>query len=317
MKSIPLVGLLDLPDDWGIVAAQLLRVKQTGEWKEYAKSFSAYITGLSVQSKKSRSVFWKLLVAGRVYNSLLTEFDPKAGNFRRLEEVRHSPSPTSLELLDKISRVAPEDVIKDLREKTLKAEVGRDYLLPIWSLYRPLLVGKTKRGRGAPAPRRDSEDESFEIPLFEANALVLFKKAGPESMGLVHNPYLYRVMSVSKNPHIATLGKYRPDIIVLYAATQSDPVTIHGIEVRGSYPLAKETIEHILHEIETEFDFFWIATAEENFDDTAMSLPKSIGLLGLDNSLRVIRPAVKICRQSNPTEAFLKSLLRAVAKSRQ
>ena len=295
----------------------LLRFEQTGEWKEYAKSFSAYITSLSAQSKKSRSVFWKLLVAGKTYNSLHAEFDPKAKTFRRLEEVRHSPSPASLELLDKISRVAPEHVVKELREKTLKAEVGRDYLLTIWTTYRPLLAGKTKRGRGALAPRFDGEDESLEIPLFEANALALFKRAMPESLGMARTPYLYRVMSVSGNPHILPLGKYRPDIIILYAARQSDPLMVHGIEVRGSYPLTPQAIEKILHATETLLDFFWVAASKDNVDEIAKSLPKRIGIIEIDHSVHTIRSAVKIRRKSNLTELFLKSLLRAVVKSRQ
>ena len=37
---------------------------------------------------------------------------------------------------------------------------------------------------------------------------------------------------------MASLGGYRPDIIVLCAAKQSDPLTVHGVEVRGSYGLA-------------------------------------------------------------------------------
>lgn len=318
MKSIlPLNSLDALPDEWGRVAARLLQIEQTGEWKKEAKSFSAYITSLSTLSKKSRSVFWKLLVAGRTYNSLLTEFNRRAENFPALEDVRHSPSPASLELLEKICRVAPEHVVKDLRKKTLKAEIGRDYLLTIWTSYRPLLAGRTKRGRGATVPKIDTEDESLDIPLFEANALALLKQATPESLGLVADPYVYRIISTSSNRHIAPLGKYRPDIIILYAAKQSDPLTVHGVEVRGSYPLNRQTIDKILDATETPLDSFWIAAAKENVGEIARSLPKRVGVFEIDDAIHVIRSAGRIRREPNSPEVFLKSLLLAVVKSRQ
>jgi len=303
-----------LPDHWGTVAAELLRVKQMEEWKKYADSFSAYLEILATQSKKSRSTFWRLLLAGKAYNALLAEFDPKMRRFPRLEEVRHSPSPESLELLGKISRAAPDSVVKDLKEKTLKAEVGRDDLLSIWRSYRPLLAGKTKRGRGAVAPSLDRADQDLQIPLYEANALAQFKEAGPEWAEKVHNPFLYRVISHLGRANQADSEVLSFDILVLYAATQTSPLMIHGIEV-GSF-LAQGKSDRLLTIAKTTLDFLWFASFEEDLERQLDFIPKQIGIFALGPPFRVIRHAVRIRRESGSTEVFLKSVLRMVAKSR-
>jgi hypothetical protein len=75
-------------------------------------------------------------------------------------------------------------------------------------------------------------------------------------------------------------------------------------------------IKHLLEAAKAPFDFLWFASFEKNLEQIQDSIPKQIGVLALEPTLRVIRHAVRIHRQSDPTEVFFKSVLRAVAKSR-
>jgi len=114
-----------LPGNWGEAAAELIRVETSGEWKDTNPTFSLYISDIARIVDKARPTFWRLLGAGHTYNALRTKFDPAGSYLPSLESVRSKPSPESLELVSKIERVAPSEILASVQRQLLEGRITR------------------------------------------------------------------------------------------------------------------------------------------------------------------------------------------------
>lgn len=66
-------------------------------------------------------------------------------------------TPEQVEILTKISTVAPPDVVRALEEKMINGETTRQELRDVWKAYRPAKEGKTERGR---KPKKQPSESS-------------------------------------------------------------------------------------------------------------------------------------------------------------
>ena len=150
---------------WQRVAELLMLAEEKSLWTPHAKSFTQWVKKLAEQAGVQESNFWRALKAGQTYLKFRRAREAEAeqaeaadaDNVTPITDDTHpAPLPPlaeanvaaeNLELLEKISRVAPDLVIAEATEKTLSGRMSRADLRSIWATYRNATEG-TARGRG-------------------------------------------------------------------------------------------------------------------------------------------------------------------------
>ena len=302
----------DILTSWGSLAAELIRVEKMGDWKRFG-SFSGYIANLAEATKKTKSSFWRVLSAGHDYLQLRKKLDPAGKHLPKLDDPAIKASPESLEILRKISRVAPTELVTDLERRTMDGTISRRELRNLWETYRPVLGGKTARGRGMPAPRYDKKNWGMRRKLIEANILAQIVQNGPEWLPFGNATVdVYKVVHISGNDILRGLYPSAPDMVVLYADQQT-PLTIHGIEAVSD--VRNNAVLRHYDEKGTVADCLWFATAEPLGKADVASIPEEIGLLLIKgDSVEVVRSPQPAWTRRLDQEDFLRALLRETAK---
>ena len=110
------------------------------------------------------STLWRAKSAAAVYMEVcgLTEV-------MLLSEGAIQATPEQLELYGKVRTIAPEKIVKELKEKILAGENVRNELKALWQTYRPLKQGKTERGRKRHIEIEyqipENEQQQFRVPF--------------------------------------------------------------------------------------------------------------------------------------------------------
>lgn len=295
------------PQRWGPVASELLHLEESGEWRKTHESFSFYLSDRAEKANKTKSLFWRLLSAGREYNLLRAKLDPKGRTFPPLEDPRIKASPESLELVNKISRVAPANIVESVQRKAMAGEISRRELRNFWLAYRPVLGGKTARGRDE-APRYDKSNWAMRRALIEANSLALLSKNGPGWLG-ANAAYVYKVVHISSDVRLRHLYPTAPDAIVLLARDEKSPLEIHG--VAAGFLVGENSVLQHYEEDGTSVDFLWFVTPKKLFEQEVAGIPKAIGVLHAGpDTLQVVRPAEAASSDRFEREELLRVLLR-------
>jgi len=155
--------------NWTKTAQLLIEIERRELFFKRAKSFTQYIRQLAEQFKIHESNFWRVKKAGEYYLKL-----NETTNIEVISDAKTTPE--QVEILTKISTVAPPDVVKALEEKMINGETTRQELRDVWKAYRPAKEGKTERGR---KPKNDKPSESSEGSNASGD---LFSPASPVSL---------------------------------------------------------------------------------------------------------------------------------------
>lgn len=150
--------------NWTKTAQLLIEIERRELFFKRAKSFSQYIRQLAEQFKIHESNFWRVKKAGEYYLKL-----NDTTNIEVISDAKTTPE--QVEILTKISTVAPPEVVKALEEKMINGETTRQELRDVWKAYRPAKEGKTERGRKPKSksktpPPNDSNDSNDSGDLF-------------------------------------------------------------------------------------------------------------------------------------------------------
>lgn len=184
------------PRSWAQVGWVLDQAERTGYWEGRAQSFSEWLTSTSSKIGMKDSSLWRYLTAGRYYQKLRETLQGRNIPCPPLEKLPETISPESLEILAKIERAAPKTLFEDVGERVLCGSVTRHELREIWKTYRPVLEGRTARGRGMTAPRINPGDERQLEMQKEATALTALMSAGPEWTGIKDAQFYYTIGDV-------------------------------------------------------------------------------------------------------------------------
>lgn len=300
---------------WGQMALDLIRVEQNAEWKARHSSLSAYIEHEAAARQTTKSTLWRLRSAGLYYLDILRRLDPAGDRLPALDDPRLDASPESLELAAKISRVAPEHLVKSLELGAAEGTITRRELRDLWETYRPVLGGKTKRGRGSQPPRFDSQNHIMRRALGEANTLARVVQSGPEWLGLSKTPHLYRIVHISGSETLRNFHSAAADIVILLAEKEQSTLMLHGVEA-GFSPDANPFLQSY-DPRQIGVDYLWFATAKKLFPEESAKLPPEIGILHVSpQSIAVARLAERLYA-GDMREDLLRALLREVARSRR
>jgi len=212
---------------WGVIGELLDQVEQSGHWQNSASSFSEWLRNNTAALGSKEGTLWRYLSASRIYNRI-REDNPM---FIRLEtpplsEADHSISAENIEYLYKLSRVMRGDEHLSLALKTLNGKSTRTELRNLWETYRPILAGRTARGRGVTPPQIDSTDAATQKELIMASALSALLQSGSKWIGLERCKN-FSIFPQVEIKHLKTRPFY--DAVAVTRENEEEPLCIHGI----------------------------------------------------------------------------------------
>lgn len=265
--------------NWGKKSRLLLEVERTSYWENHTSSFSRWIVENLDLFKVKRASLWRYLASGHYYLQLQLEFKELAD--RPLEELSSDIGPEKLELLEKISRVAPKETFRTLATRLLEGHITRPELISAWETFRPALEGKTARGRGVLTPKVDESSSMFR----EASFASAFINCPPTWTGIKDIEINRTFMDVYDKTQ---LRQTRFDVVVVVKG-QNSPLVFHGIEIMS--PLTPLTSRNIRN-MQGKFNYMWLALDYEPDHEVIKHLPVNIGVLMVSNNgITIIRQA--------------------------
>ena len=156
----------------------------------------------------------------------------------------------------------------------LGGDVKRNELRELWKTYRPILTGRTARGKNVIAPRVDPMDREQRIFQTEARVLTTLMAAGPEWTGL-HDPQLYHPMREVRLPRgVGLETRATLDMLAIARKTVGSPVLLIAVEI-----CSRMTNFSALDSFAPYCDRLWVALlGKEKIPDEAR-LPEFVGNL--------------------------------------
>jgi hypothetical protein len=222
---------------WAVIGLILDRVEREKYWARDARSFSEWLRSFAPKIGMKETSLWRYLGATRYYRKLRKDGSPS------LARIPKDVSAENLELLEKLERVVPEDEFEAMAKRVLAGEVERNELRELWRTYRPILRGRTARGKGVIVPRIDPKDREQLMDQKEAWALTTLMAAGPEWTGIEHPDFYKCVREVilprwpgvePRHVYDPKEGvRYRPvvDMLAVVRKSPDSAVILVGVQV--------------------------------------------------------------------------------------
>jgi hypothetical protein len=291
---------------WGEISQYLHLVEQSSLWSETSTSFTEWLISHSLFFGIKESTLWRYLTAGRYYNQLREKLSTEQYTCPPLNQLPPQISPENIEILSKIERVVPSDFFTSLAHGVLAGSVKRAELRNIWQNFRPVLLGKTARGRGVESPKFNpinllQKNNMTESMLFNA----LFSSDGQWTG--VSKPDVYKVFT-----HIKPLYKQRPEVtvemdaVVLIQDKATGQIMLHCIEISSIVSMQK------LLSLEEQSKYchrMWIALDKAMLPELH-AIPDHVGILAIEGGLLdVVRPASNSPHTGTHTEELSNALL--------
>ncbi|MDO8943049.1 MAG: hypothetical protein Q7U75_07675, partial [Desulfobacterales bacterium] len=283
MPSKPDIGRMLSNEGWSAVASYLDGVETKSGWADTAKSFTEWLRLLARESGIAESTLWRHLAAGRYYTELRKALRKYGRKVPSLAEAARNISPESIEILSKISRVAPEDYLVDLATRLIDGNLSRSALRQAWSAYRPVLQGATARGRGVLVPSRGPSEmvnaASALAALTQQPGLLLADEKDALLIACATN-----VPTSPSNPRAKHVVF---DAVV--ASSVSGRLCLHGIEI-VSEPAGPS--QGKLDVLGRHCDRIWVVLNEDH-SRMPDEIPRHVGILvaGKSGNIRVLRCA--------------------------
>lgn len=264
---------------WAQIGHLLDRVDKSGYWQSESSSFTAWLKERAGEFGVKESTLWRYLTAGRYYVQLRKSLSHRQVTCPPLENLSDTVSPENLELLSKLSRAAPDEVIQELAVKVIHGDITRAELRTTWQAYRPVLDGRTARG-GIDVPCINLNDRNQWHSQLEAMVLTTLSTASPEWTGVV-KPEVYELIMYSSplnrpTNHLSIVF----DAVVVVRENSHASLKIHGIEIKsGGY------LDNMTRQFETMAPFcdaVWLATPASPKEISKANLPDFVGVMRID-----------------------------------
>ena len=290
---------------WGQVAAYLMQVERSESWTPTARTFTEWVKAFAKRRGCTPTLLWRYKSAGRFYQERRTLLAKQGVTLPSLKSMSPAVSAEAVEILAKLMRVAPADVIEQVEVRTLKGEMPKKDVRAMWDVYSPLLEGKTARGRGVVAPTASATTAS----RAEADVLLGLKRS--EGTWLGEKQAMFEVyLADDVASEVKRTGYYGCDILIVSRTDRESPVVIHGIEVKvatGRFPEFKDRAVEWLSE---NVDQGWLATPNELKKSDLARIPEKIGVMRVDpTGITVLRRPAPFERPRSAPEMLARDLL--------
>jgi len=297
---------------WTRVGALLDRVDQEGYWRNESSSFTEWVKLFSSKLGLKEGSVWRMLTSSRFYVELQKDLTSRGISAPPLNQLSNSVSPEKLEILDKVRRVAKQDITDSIASRVIDDSITRNELRETWETYRTVLDGRTARGRGVEAPRFDPTDQSQFSSYSEVVVMSALQAAGPGWTGISH-PATYKIFTnVWPQQSDDEQLKIEFDVVAVVREKATSPIVFHGIEIRSAQFLAHSKIDKFRQKAEPFLDYYWIAYNAPTIPD----LESGVGLLSVfGTTVAVVRPATCNTNIANRKGDLAMGLLQRLIKT--
>lgn len=295
---------------WWAQSELLDNIDLSGYWRFEADSFTRWLERNAFRFGVKPPMLWRRLTAGRFVRQIKERLESFGIELPNIECLSEHVGPESVELLAKIERAIPEDVFPDLARKVFLGEVTRAQLRSMWAAYKPVLGGKTARGRGVLPPKINTTDPDQYNSLMEAMALDSLKAAGPVWSGHV-KPKLYQVFfHVTPDGYKVAHGSYLFSAVAVIRPVSGD-IEYHGFRYCEISILAKFQRDFSAADY---CDYLWIMVPPQLFSESMKSkmlgaLPAYAGLVLFRNGrVEVLKQAMTSTRCGGMRDKLISAL---------
>lgn len=276
--------------EWPIIGFMLLSAEHNQLWQSDCSSFTAWVRLFSKEIKKQESTCWRYFSAAKYYLQLKKILNSNGIECPVITALPESVSPENIELLEKLHRAMPEDQFLHYAQKTIENKIKRKELREAWSIYRPVLQGKTARGIKE-APRAsfkdklqfDSQAEAIALSSLINNDGFWVKKEASDFYKTFRCVEL--TLSIAGKDYI-----YKPDLLILTGSKKSKELLVHAVEYASLFN-HQQLIEK-LSSASQQVNYVWLMFNKDMIESINV-LPQSFGLIAVHGSdnFEVIRAA--------------------------
>lgn len=294
---------------WAQIGRLLDLVDKSEYWGKTSDSFTEWLKAISPSLKLKEASLWRYFTAARYYLELRKTLVANNVSCPSLDKLSDEVSPENLEILSKLARVTPDDLYLRLAQQVVSGSITRAELRETWLAYRPVLAGKTSRGKGVAIPKINPADSYQFDSLLHAQVIMALSASGSKWTSIEH-PDRYELFSqVSPELSLHVKQKFTFDAVAIVRDHKSDPIVLHVIEVKRSQSMSRAA--HTMLEQKTLYcDFLWVATHAHVSGLDLECLPEHVGLMVAgENGIEVIRPAQHTEQSGRYTGELAKGLL--------
>ncbi len=269
---------------WAQIGFLLHQGDETGIWKEEYNSFTDWLKKLSVALNLREASLWRYLAAYRYYLELHANLRKRSILCPEPVKLPESVSPENLELLGKLSRVVPAEMLPSLAQRVLSGNVTRAELRQLWAAYRPALAGRTARGKGVSVPRVSPGNPTQYQSILEAQIFATLSSSGAQWTGISKPAYVEFFMGAKPVFTEGEKHRFEFDAVIMVGQSKHAPPTFHGIEIRGM-PYFGPAEKFLLPRIPF-CDYLWVATTVPDHGlRREMNIPDYVGLLVVSDGM--------------------------------
>jgi hypothetical protein len=185
----------------------------------------------------------------------------------------------------------------------------------MWETFRPVLGGKTARGRSVVTPRVNHNDPEQSHSLAEANLLNTLRNAGSEWTG-VSNPVRYEIfLHVIPDGLSGEQARYMFPVIAM-VKPRDGAVQYHAVMFAPLSGIRMEIVER-----QRAFaDYLWLIPRTSlhgvSMANINQEFPRGVGLLNVENGqVQLVVPAERITNPSSRRGDLASALLLRSLKS--
>ncbi|PLX85592.1 MAG: hypothetical protein C0617_03595 [Desulfuromonas sp.] len=293
------------PTHWAKIGRLLDAIEKTEFWRAEAKSFTEWLRSHASMFGVKEATLWRYLSAGRYIEELEGKYPLFLGrDDLPIEELLGGVSPENIEILSKLSRVAPEDVWGPLVQKVIEGSITRGEIRSLWKTFRPVLEGRTARGKGVSAPKFDSKSERQTGKLTEAMIRNALLKSSGEWTGAGPKEFFTILPDVELKSEAPITLRRAIDFVAIVG--KESGVELHGVEVQtglgpGFWPDA---------ELFTLYcDYLWVAYPSD-FGVSTREIPEHVGVLSVGKErVDILRLATTVRKVRVKSGEFAKQIL--------
>lgn len=294
---------------WSRVGNHLDAAWSSDYWQsEGVRSFSRWIRDIARRCEYAESSLWRYLSAVREYRRVSGELRNLGIDVPPPEALPDFVSADNIELLSKLARVAPREVLSSLAIRTVRGEITRNELRQAWRTFRPALAGRTARGRARSRPRVNYSDPQQRESLREAEIVNALELSDGNWTGRT-DLRSYRVIA-----HVRVESHSDEDDGIVFDAvtvieTAEGLLELHGLQCNGLPYLFESLLSEVVRAADF-CDFFWLIGRQEDPRVDVNHLPASVGLAIVNGlQINVVREAAPTPRPVRYREAMLETLM--------
>jgi hypothetical protein len=256
---------------WAVWGLMLESVFKNDIWREEAVNFTDWMKYIEYETGKNICTLWRYKGGWAHYVSSrnkLIDYKIELLDAEELSKVSFE----HIELLAKLERVAPEEVIHELYIKVFNGTIRRVDLREKWDIFKVLLGGKTARGKNVEVPKYDPNADKDTFKFLTSKVFNVIKDEFIERIGAsdytpqhIHRFYVNYKIDYEVTPEIVDPVTLRIKIAETKTLTldalivvkyNSKKIHLHGIH-RTEAKISARKVEH-LKNYEKYCDYVWI-----------------------------------------------------------